>query len=69
MSELWKSSSADATQFLAADLTRLNSYLKSLVGYTTWVTAQPQLDLPMVGPRDYTLDPVPATAGGIPGNL
>ena len=68
MSELWKSSSSDGTQFLQADLDRLNSYLAALVAYTSWVTAQPQMDFPQTHPRAYILDPVfvPTDATGAP---
>lgn len=57
--EMSKSASNQFSMMNEFDQTRLASYLDAVKAYVTWVTSQPQLDLPETSPKTYTLDPDP----------
>jgi hypothetical protein len=56
VTELGKSVSANVSQMNEFDQARLQSYIDNVRKYMTWITSQPQLDLPETTPRPYVLE-------------
>lgn len=53
--ELVKSVSANLGEASDHDMTRVNSYLQVLRDFKSWMTAQPELDLPETSPMELDL--------------
>jgi hypothetical protein len=59
LQEINKSQSANLSEYHAADLGRLKSYLSNLTVYVDWVVGQPQLDLPETSPLSLEIPALP----------
>ncbi len=53
--EVVKSQSSGVSKTSTFDVGRAKSYITALRGYLSWVTGQPELDLPETGPRAVAL--------------
>lgn len=53
--ETCKCQSAGVSKTSTFDVARLKSYIVALRSYMTWITSQPELDLPETGPRSVPL--------------
>lgn len=53
--EVVKSQSSGVSKTSTFDVARMRSYIAAMRAYLTWVTTQPELDLPETGPRPTEL--------------
>lgn len=59
LAEVNKSLSANITDYGAFDITRLKSYIAAMRTYLSWVSGQPQLDLPDTHPQELVIPVLP----------
>jgi hypothetical protein len=53
--EIFLSASSGVSRTSSFDVNRAKSYIGAIRTYVTWVTSQPELDLPETGPRSIAL--------------
>jgi len=62
LTEIYKSQSSSISEVTAADQTRIITYIDAIDSYHSWMTSQPDLDLPETSPNPFTLEANPEMA-------